>query len=541
MSLLNEPISLQALGGLFFLTFLSHGLLLLNKGIYWDSWILRKWVEKKEWRTMKVFYREVGMPFFYYVHRAFNLSPNSIWLYRLACFLSLWSTSALVFLICHNFSPLDEWQSFFIAAMMLMIPIQDMALEFCVTVQYVLTQTLFYCAILLCFSLTNLDWGLDYLLLRSLMIILFLMSFNMNSLLVFYGAFVFYFFVYQYLSLNQNIPSLALSNLDLFSLPFVFWFLKNKHSPKSGHHKNYNKISLKFSQIRASYKSLVVDLFLPFLKKIYASSIPALSLLALLHFSGLMSIGLENDSQPQSMPALTLTFLIGSLLLLAATLPYSLTRQVFGYTGWETKNNLLLPLPLSIIAWSLIACFLQSQALSLYFQSFLLLIFLLLCVDKHLLLISIWGKQEALLEIYAKEPAIKNSSIIGIHDEHPIQYGHLHTHPEYHSNAMAFLFSRLFGKLNKIGYQRFSSNLTELPKHTIEELKSGLAQNLIGFDESGGQCIIRLSSPERIPSFRKLAIFFLLKRLESHKKATAFVKSYIDYQVFVITPKCQQT
>ena len=460
MSLLNEPISLQALCGLFSLTFLSHGLLLLNKGIYWDSWILRKWVEKKEWRTMKVFYRAVGMPFFYYVHRSFNLSPNSIWLYRLVCFISLWSTSALVFLICHNFSPLDQWQSFFIAAMMLMFPIQDMALEFCVTVQYVLTQTLFYCAILLCFSLNDLNWGLDYLLLRSLMIILFLMSFNMNSLLVFYGAFVFYFFVSQYLSLDQNISSLALSNLDLFSLPFVFWFLKNKYSPKSGYYENYNKILLTFSQIRASYKSLVVDLFFPFLKKVCAWSIPALSLLAILHFSGLMSTVLGHDSHPHSMLTLSLGLLVGSLLLLAATLPYSLVGQVFGYTGWETKNNLLLPLPLSIIAWSCIACLLQSHEFSIYLQTFLLLIFLLLCVDKHLLLISIWAKQEALLEIYAKEPAVKNSSIIGIHDEHPIQYGHLHTHPEYHFGAMTFIFWFLFGKLNKIGYQRFSSKLT---------------------------------------------------------------------------------
>ena len=539
MSLLNEPISVQALCGLFSLTFLSHGLILLNKGIYWDSWILRKWVEKKEWRAMKVFYRAVGMPFFYYVHRSFNLSPNSIWLYRLVCFLSLWSTSALVFLICHNFSPLDQWQSFFIAAMMLMFPIQDMALEFCVTVQYVLTQTLFYCAILLCFSLNDLNWGIDYLLLRSLMIILFLMSFNMNSLLVFYGAFVFYFFVYQYLSLDQNISSLALSNLDLFSLPFVFWFLKNKYSPKSGYYENYNKILLRFSQIRASYKSLVVDLFFPFLKKVCAWSIPALSLLAILHFSGLMSTVLGHDSHPHSMLTLTLGLLVGSLLLLAATLPYSLVGQVFGYTGWETKNNLLLPLPLSIIAWSCIACLLQSHEFSIYLQTLILIIFLLLSVDKHLLLISIWAKQEALLEIYAKEPAVKNSSIIGIHDEHPIQYGHLHTHPEYHFGAMTFIFWFLFGKLNKIGYQRFSSKLTELPKHSIDELKNGLAQNLIDFDETKGQCIIRLSAPERIPSFRKLAYFFILKRLTSPKKATAFVKSYIDYQVFVITPKCQ--
>ena len=327
---------------------------------------------------MKVFYRAVGMPFFFYVHRSLNLSPNSIWLYRLVCFLSLWSTSALVFLICHNFSPLDQWQSFFIAAMMLMFPIQDMALEFCVTVQYVLTQTLFYCAILLCFSLNDINWGIDYLLLRSLMIILFLMSFNMNSLLVFYGVFVFYFFVYQYLSLDQNISSLALSNLDLFSLPFVFWFLKNKYSPKSGYYENYNKILLRFSQIRASYKSLVVDLFFPFLKKVCTWSIPALSLLAILHFSGLMSTVLAHDSHPHSMLTLTLGLLVGSLLLLAATLPYSLVGQVFGYTGWETKNNLLLPLPLSIIAWSCIACLLQSHEFSIYLQSFLLLIFLLL-------------------------------------------------------------------------------------------------------------------------------------------------------------------
>ena len=122
-------------------------------------------------------------------------------------------------LICHNFSPLDEWQSFFIAAMMLIFPIQDMALDFCVTVQYVLTQTLFYCAILLCFSLNDLNWGLVFLLLRFLMIILFLMSFNMNSLLVFYGAFVFYFFSYNYLCLDQNFYFLALSNIDLVLLP----------------------------------------------------------------------------------------------------------------------------------------------------------------------------------------------------------------------------------------------------------------------------------------------------------------------------------
>ena len=479
------------------------------------------------------------MPFFYYMHRLLNPTRKSIWLYRSACFISLWSTSVLVFLICHNFSPLDEWQSFFIAAMMLIFPIQDMALDFCVTVQYVLTQTLFYCAILLCFSLNDLNWGLVFLLLRFLMIILFLMSFNMNSLLVFYGAFVFYFFSYNYLCLDQNFYFLALSNIDLVLLPFVFWFLIKKVSPPLGYYKKYNKIIFNFNRIQKSYKILAVDLFLPLMKRISAMSIPALILLAVLHLFGLMSVVINHEPHTHSIETLLFAFCTGILFFIGATLPYSLVGQVFGYTGWETKNNLLLPLPLSIIAWSCIACLLQSHEFSIYLQTFLLLIFLLLCLDKHLLLISIWAKQEALLEIYTKEPAVKNSSIIGIHDEHPIQYGHLHTHPEYHPGAMSFIFWFLFGKFNKIGYQRFSSKLTELPKHTIEELKGGLAQKLIDFDETEGQCIIRLSAPERIPSFRKLAFFFILKRLTSPRKATAFVKSYIDYQVFVITPKCQ--
>ena len=539
MNLLGLYISLEFLALLFLFNLLANGLILINRGTYWDSWMLRYWLNKNDFQSIKIFYKKVGMPFFYYMHRLLNPTRKSLIFYRFACFISLWSTSSLVFLICHNFSPLVEWQSFFIAAMMLMFPIQDMALDFFITVQYVLTQTLFYCAILLCFSLNDLNWGLDYLLLRSLMIVLFIMSFNMNSLLVFYGAFVFYFFSYHYLCFNQNIYFLALSNLDIVLLPFVFWFLIRKASPPSGYYKNYNKIILNFYQIQKSYKTLAVDLILPFLKSISSVSIPALVLLAVLHLFGLMSIVLEHELHPHSIETLLFAFFTGILLFIGATLPYSLVGQVFGYTGWETKNNLLLPLPLSIIAWSCIACLLHSHEFSIYLQTLILIIFLLLCVDKHLLLVSFWAKQEALLEIYAKEPAVKNSSIIGIHDEHPIQYGHLHSHPEYHPNAMAFLFSCIFGKLNKIGYQRFSSKLTELPKHTIDELKGGLAQNLIDFDETKGQCIIRLSAPERIPSFRKLAYFFILKRLTSPKKATAFVKSYIDYQVFVITPKCQ--
>ena len=530
-------ISVEFLFFLFLLNLFAHGLILINRGTYWDSWMLRYWLNNNDLQSVKIFYKKVGMPFFYYMHRLLNPTRKSAWIYRVACFISLWSTSALVFLICHNFSPLDEWQSFFIAAMMLMFPIQDMALDFFVTVQYVLTQTLFYCAILLCFILNDLNWSLDYLLLRSLMIILFLMSFNMNSLLVFYGAFVIYFFSYHYLFLNQNFYLLVLYNLDLFLLPLISWFLIKKISPPIGYYKNYNKIIFNLIRIQKSYRTLALDLILPFLKSMSAMLIPALILLAVLHLFGLMSFGLKAQLHTHSIETLIFGFFIGILFFIGATIPYSLVGQVFGYTGWETKNNLLLPLPLSIITWSFITLFLHSHEFSIHLQSFLLLIFILLCVDKHLLLVSFWAKQEALLEIYAKEPAVKNSSIIGILDEHPIQYGHLHTHPEYHPNAMLFMFYSIFGKTNKIGYQRFSSKLTELPKHSIEELRSGLANNLIEFDETKGQCILRLSAPKRIPGFRKIAFLFILKRLTNPKKATAFVKLYIDYQVFLI--KCQ--
>ena len=103
-----------------------------------------------------------------------------------------------------------------------------------------------------------------------LMIILFLISFNMNSLLVFYGAFVFYFFSYNYLCLDQNFYFLALSNFDLVLLPFVFWFLIRKVSTPLGYYKNYNKIILDFNRIQKSYKTLAVDLFLPLTKSISA-------------------------------------------------------------------------------------------------------------------------------------------------------------------------------------------------------------------------------------------------------------------------------
>ena len=74
-------------------TLVFHGFILINRGNYFDGWYLAGWTNRHAWGVMERFYKEVGMPYLYYLHRFLTSLPNHSAWYSLIIFMSIFSGS----------------------------------------------------------------------------------------------------------------------------------------------------------------------------------------------------------------------------------------------------------------------------------------------------------------------------------------------------------------------------------------------------------------------------------------------------------------
>jgi hypothetical protein len=404
--------------------FLAHGgVLFIPNAIYWDDWILFGVAPEKILNT----FRQAGSIFNIagHLHNFFlSIGP---WFYKiLTFFLMLGAGLALDNVLRrHKCIPTDV--RFLILLFFLVLPLYWARVAL-IDIGYSLGYFLFFVA-----------WAIidKY---RLLSLALFFISFNTNSLLVFFAI---PFIDYYLRSVNYSWNSVSffkfcLNKIDFLLLPFVFFFLKIIFFKPTGLYAGYNEgfslNNLLITPIRMAFEWLsfgipvfYVLFFILFVRWIFDKS--------------RVPFAFDGDVNYK------LIFIIGIVVFIFGAFPYWILGHTPTFSEWTSRHQLLLPLGLSLILVSLI------YYLKPHFRGAMILLFLSICLVKNIATYRDfyydWHKQQALIEGISKLDNIKIADIV-IFDDRAIEINAIKR--SYRSYEWGGLMATALGDEKRLGF-----------------------------------------------------------------------------------------
>jgi len=402
--------------------FVTHGIILLNDGLYWDGWMLEVWQQNNDRNSMRRFYWEVGMPNLYFEHRMLGRFPRRLLVYRVLSLTSILITALSVFLISVYTTTFNPLQATVISLLLLSYPAYSVTFDGVVSLQYTFKIAIFYAA---CFFATttigqpNLAGNIGF----SVSLILFFVSFTANSTLAFFWGFLLFYAWLVHTRSSDGFGTYEYVKVAVMAvLPFAYWVMKETWFPRHGYYKNYNRIRLApLSILQVGLRALRYGIDVPMIK-------PLLELVgsknASLVFSGIFlgMLAFNFFKDLSAMPALTALRIlaIGYGLMLLGASPFMLVGQGSWEGGWASKNFMLLHLPYALIVFGWLQLLPNSFGVVLF--PIILLANALYIIKTHLFYIAASVKDKALIRWLAANPQLGSASVIKIRDDHWIEY-----------------------------------------------------------------------------------------------------------------------
>lgn len=359
---------------LFMLAILTHGLMLINDGIYWESWNIHTNYVSVDGDANAHRVSDIdGRVFSRLIYReiiAF-LFPNFAFGFRLAAFSCIIISTLLIYLLSGYVSTISQAQRFWLSAFVLASPHHVLSLDY-VYVQYSLDVMLFYLATLLAIQ-ANVDQHQKWLRLifRIFAILLFFLSFSTGSLLVFYlGAYVYMIYAtsrFIFLpSSDQTAPNILrqiLKNLDFLFLPIIFWLGVRMLFPQTAQwilELGYNQLS---TSVLFDFKIWSYFLYIGILALVNNSiqfyvTWPFAIILFLLYLARKLAAHRQHSASQFKVDLRNffITLTIGIIGVLLATFPYiAVGREIYpdSFLNNLLRYFVLYPLPVAILCLAL--------------------------------------------------------------------------------------------------------------------------------------------------------------------------------------------
>lgn len=312
-------------------------------------------------------FNEFGRPMDFLFWWPFIGTPNAhIWAKPLS--LIAWISSAcLVFYLITKGGFLAGSQAWAIAVLLLVIPAFDLLGE--------LSLWMNVCAVLLfwaaCAITLKMVQSHSKVFLRMLCLLLFFVSFNLNSHLSwFYAVGVALLYLKGHSQGRKGI-FLKVGHMlrhypDFLLLPIAFYIGKNIFTPTAttGIFANYNKPNLSFERMSTGYLDMANYFILGELRQLFSNSfILFVSVLLTLIFSLLAAGKGYFRASPKSVKKVYAgksLLVAGGFLLGAAAFPYIAVDQNLASEGWLSRNCILTPLPLAMLIVGGLVCLNQA-------------------------------------------------------------------------------------------------------------------------------------------------------------------------------------
>jgi hypothetical protein len=492
---------------------LAHGVMLLNDGLYWDGWILESWQRNRSWPEMRRFFAEVGLAPLYYQHRFLAGLPHRLLAYRAIAFLALLLAAFAVYFIGRRIG-LDASVCVALALLFLSYTGYHMHVDTVVGINYSVPMALFYWAALA--ALSALDhggaahWGL-----RIASLLLFALSFTANSTLVYYFGF---------LALMYGLRVAPLHGIDYILLPFVYWFLKNRLTPRHGHYANYNRMrplsrhfprglldALRFgleASLTAPWKSAVAHHWLWLLAAVFfaAAALP------------------RSFAEPLLASPAARFLAWGLALFLLAALPYALVAHRFFADGWGTRFNLLFHLPVALIVLGVLGLALPPH-LVLPALAVLLAANAVHLNLTYLHYLAAWVKNRSWLHKLARVPAARQASVLLVDDRHSLRADPSLPEQEHRTAYLLFMFEWLWGERSRCGIVVAGGGGRLAPEQVARELAATTLEaetRQVDVNGAQGRVVIE-DGARRTPAH--VALLYLRKRYLPGEELEPFLDS----------------
>lgn len=392
----KKPITL-----LIFLYTLSHGLILLNRGVFWDDWTLFN-VDKK---IIKATFYENGLPWIGYFHSFMFSFDMSIILYRGIVYLAYLFSAVFLYGILKNIKEINNTERLLIAVIFAIFPVNSARIAL-IDVPYAISYFLFFFG----FWLTTIYLVNKNILLRILALTVFFISFSTNSLLVFYSIlFLYIFYVERQATSSRNLViKKIISYSDYLFLPLIFWVIKNVFFKPFGLYKNYNQLTIE-SIALAPAKS-ILSFYTSFIQVISRSITGWLVILTL---AGLMSVVLLFQKKVESTSDKKNNFrllLFGFFAFFIGVFPYAAVGHILQLNDWSSRHQLLVPLGASFIIVFGIKVIIKKDPARNFAFAALIVLFLFSNIANYVALQKDWYKQLSLIQNFKMSKKIRNNT-----------------------------------------------------------------------------------------------------------------------------------
>jgi hypothetical protein len=352
---------------------LAHWPALITDSFMWDDWLILAWITQGRFDWLYQFYSNygitpMGLVFLPFVATAPTAS-TAVQLAKFICVASVLFNAALVMLISIRVAHGNRVFAVLAGAAAAVFP--GLSGEgFQLTFLIYSFVPIFLIGILL-FIETALSPA-PRLIIRFAALFALLLSFSLNSLLVFFYAVVPAVF-YASIGREQACPKLLFAagvrfvrrHLDFLATPLVFWALKEIFMPRVGIYARYNALRLDWTGIVQAYERLVPDtlqtvLFVPFSIPLAIWCAAAVFIIAVLAAGPIVS-RLTRDCDSTALE-LVILFGLGCVALIGAVFPYYLVgRRSIQTYGFMSRDNVVFPLSVSWMTAALVCLLLRFR------------------------------------------------------------------------------------------------------------------------------------------------------------------------------------
>jgi hypothetical protein len=506
-----------------------HGLLLLNDGIYWDDWL---WINLPGYSLnldkITAAYGQMGFLPTNNVH----LWLFSILGFRWVEFASLALVGVLVYAISQETQLFTRLEGVFIALIVIAYPAFQTWIVFS-TANYVFYYALFFLAVFLSLKAEKSVGGHRYGW-WIVSLFLFVLSYNLNSLLVFYFGFLALLVFYQHrvlsISWKQVLRRFLLRRWIYVLLPFLFWVVKQTFFPRYGYYANYNQFTFEpLSLVLNAGRFIAYGVYTPFSRALtLAVRQPALALLIGLVVYGcyrLFKLSSANFFKPGVRAYPILGF--GVLLLGLAILPYIVVGLAPGKSGWDTRHTLLLGLPVAllILAGARLLFSRTEGAISVLGLMWLVVLVLMFggsTISDYISWQTRWVKDRSIQVNLTRLNGAQDFSVYWVDDQFPAG-GEL----DYRFHEWSAMFKNIWGDERRIGLDHAPSPdyLTTLNRYFTA------AYDLSQFDPLGCQATLTIWRDRETLDDWTLSLQYFYYRFFQPDKMFGFLSGVTDLHI----------
>jgi len=454
---------------LYALFLLSFGLMLLNQGMFWDDWTLLH----LDAETRVSIFRQVGAPAVGWLHATLlSVGEYGVSVYRFLILVSYLFSSVLMLRLLIRIPALTNTERTVLVLIFTVFPVNATRITL-ITTPYALTSLFFWVAL----TLMSKAVEQKSLFCHGLAVVFFFLSFQMNSLLVFYYPIVMALLVFGQPALFATRPELVKTVRRLspyIFLPVAFWLLRTWLMPPNGLYSEYNRVSAEslvlapVGIIKALYSSFFVVIGDAFVKAI---RYPLVTLMASgIAFWQLWECRDRADTMPPRRSLCVITS--GVVLFAAAVFSYVAVGNIPDSSDWNSRHQILVPLGAALMLLGSLSFLLGFGRLRtrpwvhVAAQSLLIGAFVSLNVSTCLDFQKDWFKQRSIIANLRMNDIVRNHTTFLFSDEAPEMNAQGRSYRFYEYSAF---MREAFGEDTRLGcdikVSEWLPELAELVKH----------------------------------------------------------------------------